>query len=605
MFGGRFVILATPRGYVPAALLVLLYACPLVARSTFLQHLLILMFIYASVATAWGILGGFVGQYSIGHSMFFGIGAYTATLLLVKLGVPTVVGIWAGVALAIVLACVIGYPCLRLRGPFFSLATIAVAEVLRLLVMSWRSLTEGSMGLFIPSRPTWMNLMFADRMAFLYVALTFMVICVTISLFIARSRLGHQMRCTREDPDAAEAIGINTTFIKLSALVISASMTAIGGVLFAQYLLFIDPDSVFSIEFSIYVAMMAIIGGMAHPIGPAVGALLLTPIQETLHGWLGGSYQGLYGVVYGTMLIVIVMTLPGGIIGWLVVGYRRLLEILPAFPVGHRDAPGAKPASPLVSMQAVRESDGPILEVSGVSKRFGGLVAVNDLSMAIRRREIVGLIGPNGSGKTTLFNVITGALTLSEGEIILAGVRLPKTRAPHVAAKLGVARTFQLVRPFNQLSVFDNVVGAALMATDSAIQASETASQVLDSLGLGHLQEKQARELSLGDRKRLEIARALATHPKILLLDEVMSGLTPQEVDVMLSVIRDIQAGGMTILLVEHLIHAIIKVADRIVVLQHGEKIADGTPQAVVNDARVVEAYLGKRYRKAQSLATA
>ncbi len=288
----------------------------------FYLHVLIMMCFYAAASLAWNIVGGFAGQLSLGHAAFFGIGAYTSSLLFVNNGISPWLGMLVGAALATVVAAIVGYPSFRLRGPFFTLVTIAFAEVARILAINAHDLTKGSIGLSVPFRPALQNFIFRETSTYAYVALAFMLIMVLVSLWIERSRLGYYLAALREDEDAAYALGINTARYKLVAVLISAFFTSLAGTFYAQYILYIEPFQVFSLDFSVLLAMMAIIGGLGTVWGPVAGAFLVTPLGEFLRARIGSELQGLHLVIYGTVLIVVVILLPGGIVPSLTARWR-------------------------------------------------------------------------------------------------------------------------------------------------------------------------------------------------------------------------------------------------------------------------------------------
>lgn len=240
-----------------------------------------------------------------------------------------------------------------------------------------------------------------------------------------------------------------------------------------------------------------------------------------------------------------------------------------------------------------------LLNVNCITKDFGGLRAVDNLSFNIKKGEIIGLIGPNGAGKTTVFNCLTGFTPVNDGEISFQKETLIG-KYPFQISRMGIARTFQIVKPFPNISVFDNVMVGALIREKVISKAKQNALGILSFLGLDHLKDKEASGLPLPQRKKLEMARALATSPKLLLLDEVMGGLNPSEVDEMISIVKNINAGGVTVLLIEHVMRGVMALSQRVVVINYGKKIAEDIPEKVVSDKTVIEAYLGKEFANAQ-----
>jgi len=301
------------RWYVPVGAVLLLLLLPHVITTPYYLHLLILILLYAGLSSAWNLPGGFGGQLSLGNAGFFGIGAYSSTLLFLNLGVSPWFGMFVGIILAVVAAAVIGYPCFRLRGAFFALATLAFGEVLRIVSISWRDLTQGSNGLSIPFQPGFWNMMWHGKVLFYYMILVYALIAVGVVWRIAHSRLGYYLIALKEDDAAARMLGIDTTRCKLYALLISAGLTAIGGTLYAQYVGFIEPYSVFDINQSVQFAMISIIGGLGTVFGPVLGAFIMIPLSELLRAAFGGAARGFHLVLYGMIMIAVVMLIPQGL----------------------------------------------------------------------------------------------------------------------------------------------------------------------------------------------------------------------------------------------------------------------------------------------------
>jgi branched-chain amino acid transport system permease protein len=587
--------LTQPRCYMSLAMLSLLLIVPGAIGSNFVYHLFILACSYAALASAWNIVGGFAGQLSLGHAVFYGVGAYTSTLLLIHFGWSPWFGMFVGAALSTVLAVLISWPCFRLRGPFFALATIAVLEVIRLLAINQQGLTGGATGLAVPLKLGAQWMLFRERWPYLLIAFALLAVTLLVSLKLKHSRLGFYLIAVREREDAAQAVGVNAVRVKLVAVMISAFLTSLIGSFHAMYFTFIEPGAVFSLELSIQIAMFALIGGLGTVSGPLIGTLLVLPLAELARGWLGDMGSGVHGLVYGIVLVAVVLTIPQGLVGRF--GERVLAWV--------DRLPGYTPAPPLpvVATAAVRTAarGEPILVAEGLHKFFGGLHATNDVSLTLHEGEIVGVIGPNGAGKTTVFNQLSGFILPSQGQVKVrdASGQWVTPGSPAGFARAGIGRTFQIVQPFAELTVCENIMLGAFMNTPDALQARAIATEVAALTDLGGLLDSRARNLTVGGMKRLEMARALATRPRVLLLDEVMAGLSPTDVAKAIEIIRRVRDTGVSVLMIEHIMQATMSLSDRIVVISSGCLLVEGTPQEVVNNPQVIEAYLGKEYEHA------
>ncbi len=569
---------------------------------------------FAYLSAAWNLIGGFAGQYSIGHAGLLGIGAYTSSLLYMHGGLSPWLGMLVGGAVAAAIGGVIGYPCFRLRGAFFSLVTIAFAEMLRVGTELTDTVAgievNGVRGLLLPVRghdPA--GFQFVDKRYYYYVMLALLAVVLAVGWAVKRSRLGYYLAAIGDDEEAVASLGTDPARAKLLAMLLSAFFTAIGGTFYAQFILFITPTRTMSLDFSVQMVIMAVLGGLGTVLGPLYGAVILVPIAEVTRAVWGGGLQGVHLIVYGALLMAVVLYAPQGVEGWVRRGARALVRwlaarVAPAELLDAAPAPvnrpiivlpegGVLPAGALLGGAGGGPAPGtPLLVLRGVGRRFGGAVAVRDLTLEVRAGEALGLIGPNGAGKTTLFNLITGVLAPHGGTIAYAGRDITRLR-PHAVNRLGIARTFQIVRPFTKLTARDNVVVAALPRARDVAGARREADRCLAFVGLAHRADTLADGLSTGERKRLELARALATRPRLLLLDEVMGGVDQASLPGLVALIRTIKQEGVTLLIIEHNLRVVTAVADRLVMLHLGEKVCEGTPEAVVRDPQVVDIYVG------------
>ena len=575
---------------------VALMLAPVVAGSNYFLHIAVLVCVFGGLATAWNIVGGYAGQISLGHAVFYGIGSYTAVIMMLRFELSPWFGMLVGMVISGIAAVVVSWPTFRLKGPFFSLVTIAFLEVVRLLAIHDQDLMGGSSGLTIPLNIGFEWMVFREKEYSYALALFFLLLTLGVAWLIRRHKMGFYLLAIREREDAARAIGINLVSTRIRAMVISAMLTSMIGSFYAMYLTFIDPDATFSLAISIQIAMFALIGGLGTVFGPVIGALIVLPVAELMRGWLSTYANGIHGAVYGLVLVLAVLKFPRGIVGGLATLTSNEKARIQALLAAHSSQGFPRDTKPAQVTNAKV-----ILEADGLVKRFGGLIATNNVSLQLKQGEILGLIGPNGAGKTTLFNLLSGFLKPNSGTVRLmneAGETV-NILSPTQCARLGIGRTFQIAQPFSGLSVLENIMLGAFLHTRDVREAEQTALDVARLTGMENQLDKPASELTVGGMKRLEVARTLATRPRILLLDEVMAGLSPTDIDQAIALIRQIRDTGVSVLMIEHQMRATMALCDRIIVVDAGAVLTEGSPDEVVNNDKVIEAYLGSGYKNA------
>ncbi|MCX4428631.1 branched-chain amino acid ABC transporter ATP-binding protein/permease [Streptomyces mirabilis] len=592
-----------------AAGVVLLAAFPVLNGSIYYQNMLILTFVLAIVASGWNIMSGYTGYVSLGHCAFIGIGAYTAGIAAQHWGVsPFVVAPLGGVTAALA-ALLLGFVTRRTRGAAFVIVSFAMLELTGLVIRNWKSLTGGSSGLLMPV-PTW-DVSIQDW-PFYYALLLLLVLSVALTAWIARSKLGIGLVAIRDDEDKAAGIGVTTGLHKSLAFMASAVLVGMAGAVYGYYISFLDPSAMFDIVLSVEAVLAAMLGGRGTVWGPILGAFILEPLAEVTDSQLGGVNAGAIRLIFfGGLLLAVVLVLPRGIIPQATEFLRRRRQRGKTSPVGARLLDSEIPATPVlrhVRPVAAGDVEPPLLELSGVTRRFGALTAVDDCTFQVPQGSISALIGPNGSGKTTVFNLVDGTYPVSAGQIRFAGQRidgLGRTRRTFV----GVARTYQLPRLFESLTVQQNVTAASgrfhlAGLARSAVSGTEAARarELLEFVGMGNYLDARAGALSYGQRKLVELAQVLMLDPQLILLDEPCAGINPTLIRRLASLIRALNEAGQTFLIVEHDMSFVLSLADPVVVLARGTVLATGTPDAISADAAVKEAYLGEDHVLTQAM---
>lgn len=575
----------------------LLAAVPWLGLPAFYESFLYLICHWTILALSWNILSGYSGYFSFGHGAFFGIGLYTSAGLSANLNWPFLLTLPMAALTAALLGLALGAVVFRVkavRGELFALLTLAITFVVATIVLNTR--IDGGPGISLagvavpklgPSAPSSIYLM----------AVAATVLTALVAWKVRASKLGLGLFAIHDDEDVAEVMGVPTLRYKLLAFALSCALAGLAGGIHALFVNYVTVGETFNITVPLTVVLMSVLGGTRYWAGPAVGAVAITCL---LYAFSTGSSPVLGRAVFGAVLVVVILFMPNGILAmldkWRKKGAGKSAAGGPAEPpsAAQDNHPQAQPVRAMA--QPVRRSDSTktLLEVTNLVKTFTGVRALDGVSLRVYEGEILGLLGPNGSGKSTFINAVSGHFPATSGQILFEGRELTRLSA-HSVAQSGIARTYQIPRPFAHMDVLQNVslVGMFGAAALSRAAAEREAWKWLEFTGLAAKAHALPDDLNLHQRKFLELARALAAKPRLVLLDEVLSGLTPSEINDAVALIRQIRAQGTTIVFVEHVMHAVMALVDRIAVLNHGKLLAVGQPREVMKTPEVMTAYLG------------
>jgi len=556
-------------------------ACvPWLGLPAFYESLLYMACEWTVLALSWNILSGYSGYFSFGHGAFFGVGMYTTAVLAGKLDWPFLATLPLAAAVPAALGVALGAVVFRVksvRGELFALLTLAITFVISTIVIN--TPIDGGPGIYLNAVQV-PRLGPSPASSIYLLMLAGAVATALVAFQVQRSKLGAGLAAIHDDEDVAEVMGVPTFRYKLLALGLSCALAGLAGGIHALFVSYVTAGETFNITVPLTVVLMSVLGGTRYWGGPVVGAVFITGLQ---YAFTAGNSPLLGKAAVGAILVVVILFMPNGIMGWLM---RRRT----ARPQGA--APAAAATATVVD--SVVPMGAPLLQVTGLSKAFRAVQALDRVTLEVRRGEILGLLGPNGSGKSTFINVVSGHFAPSGGQVRFEGRSLDGLDA-HQIARSGIARTYQIPRPFAQMTVLQNVTLVAHFGSAGLTQhqAEQEAWTWLEFTGLKDKARSLPDDINLHQRKFLELARALAARPRLVLLDEVLSGLTPGEINEAIALIRKIRERGSTIVFVEHVMRAVMALADRVAVFDQGRLLAIGEARQVMSDPEVVTAYLG------------
>lgn len=572
--------------------------------------------IYGIAAIGLSLLMGLAGQVSLGHAAFIAVGAYTQALLVGKAGWNPLLAAPVAVVASMLIALLVGLPLLRLRGHFLALATLGLGIIVGVFVTE-QDFTGATSGIYgLP------NLEFGGRaydtaQEYFLLLTPIVVLGLWLASNLVHSRTGRALSAVNDSEVAAECLGVDTFALRLRVFVLSAAYAGLSGVFYTHWLTIVNP-SVAHFELSVKILLMVVLGGLGTVWGAIIGAIAVQLLDEGLRAIIPMLIPSAKGEIqligFGVVLVLVIILMPGGLAQlWSTLMSAVRQRNHPIVRGEHEHKVTQEEQRELLeeSLKLLARAEHmpagqTILAIRGLTKRYGGVTALDNLDLDVKAGEIMALIGPNGAGKTTAFNMITGVLPPTEGSVILEGSEVAGKR-PHIAAAIGATRTFQNLQTFKSTTVIGNVKVARHLRSKAGLirgmllldrteeKLIDRASQAaIDAMGLTILADKQIADLAFGKQRQVEVARALALEPSVLLLDEPMAGLSGPERDSLSWLLRRVKASGVTVLLVEHDVAAVMALADRVAVLDDGKLISLGTPAQVTSDPKVIAAYLGE-----------